>query len=253
MTEPVELDFSIPSVARMYDYYLGGKDHFAADRAAAEQVLRAFPDTRTMARENRAFLGRAVRHMRRAGVEQFLDLGTGLPAAGNVHEVAGEGSRVVYVDNDPVVAVHGRALLENTGAILLQKDVRKPDSVLAEAADLLDFGTPVGVLFVAILHFIGDEDGAHGIVARFRDRMAPGSYLAITHGTWEEAREDDGVDVYKRTNAPISVRTRAEILRFFDGFELVEPGLVDVAHWRPERPAATDRRLWLTAGVGRRL
>lgn len=248
----MEIDFTTPSVARMYDYYLGGKDHLEVDRVAAEQVLETFPEIKTMARENRAFLGRAVRVMREAGIDQFLDLGTGLPAAGNVHEIAGPEAKVVYVDHDPVVAAHGRALLENTGAVLLQEDVRQAKTVLAEAARHLDFDRPVGVLFIAILHFL--PEGAHDLVATFRERLAPGSFLALTHGTWDEEGDYDGVNVYKRTNAPLSVRTRKEILDFFGDFEVLAPGLVDVPQWRPELPelAAQIERLGLSAGVARK-
>ncbi|MBA2892400.1 SAM-dependent methyltransferase [Nonomuraea soli] len=248
----MEIDSTTPSVARIYDFFLDGKNHYEADRVAAEQIIRAYPNVRQLARENRAFLGRAVRHMRACGVEQFLDLGTGLPATGNVHEVAGPDARVVYVDNDPIVAAHGRALLENTQAVLLQRDVRDAESVLADAASHLDFSRPVGVLFVAILHFI--PEGAHELVARFREALVPGSFLAITHGFWDEETEADPLDVYKRTNAPVTVRTRGEILTFFGGFELVEPGLVDVSHWRPDEPEPSEpsERLWLAAGVARR-
>jgi hypothetical protein len=184
-----EIDLTKPSPARMYDYYLGGKDNFEVDRVAVEEMHRVIPELFQTARENRAFLGRAVRYVADRGVRQFIDLGTGLPTQGNVHEIAQQVSgdaRVVYVDNDPVVATHGRALLADDGSTtIIERDIRNPDEILdhPELKKLVDLREPVAVLLVAVLHFISDAEHAASIVQRFREVMAPGSYLVIAHGT----------------------------------------------------------------------
>jgi SAM-dependent methyltransferase len=246
---PAGLDTTVPNVARIYDYLLGGKDNFAADRAAAEQLLAVIPDVAAIAADNRAFLGRAVRYLTGQGVRQFLDLGSGLPTRSNVHEVAQQnapGTRVVYVDYDPVVALHGKALLAfGSDVEVLQADLTEPSSVLGhpDLLRVLDLGQPVGLISASTLHFVPDEADPWGIVAEYRDRLCPGSYLAITHapsrvpGEDPEHDEENAAKVYRQTSAPMHMRTLPEIQRFFDGFELVDPGLVYVPLWRPDSPA----------------
>jgi len=245
-----QINTNVAHPARMYDYYLGGKDNFPADRAAAEQALAASPSTRDMARENRAFLRRAVRFLvREAGIRQILDIGTGLPTQGNVHEVAqviAPDTRVVYVDNDPIVVAHSSALLAADNTAVVQADLRQPDVILGnpEVREVIDFEQPVAVLLLAILHFIQDEQDPAGIVARLRDAMAAGSYLAISHGTTDvpNARPEAAakevaakvVRAYQRTTTPVVLRTRAQIEQLFDGLELVDPGLVQIQCWRPD-------------------
>jgi hypothetical protein len=238
-------DPSVPSPARMYDYYLGGKDNFPADRQAAEHALSVVPFGREVARANRQFLVRAVMFMARAGIGQFIDLGTGLPTRPNVHEVARAvhpDASVLYVDNDPMVCSHARALLAtNDGVAAIQGDIRTPQAILNDPVTraVIDFTRPVGVLFVAVLHFLTDEDQPWEQVAAFRWRMASGSMLAVSHIT------SDGTpprvqatirDVYAEASAPAVFRTRQQIESFFGGLDLVEPGLVDVGAWRSLRP-----------------
>ncbi|MEV4186910.1 SAM-dependent methyltransferase [Streptosporangium canum] len=240
---PDGVDPNVPNVARMYDYYLDGKDNFAADRAAAEQILKLFPETRVSARENRAFLSRAVRHLVESGVRQIVDLGSGLPTQGNTHEVAhgiAPDTRVIYVDYDPVVCAHGRALLADGDNItIVQADARDPETLLAELHDHVDFDQPVAFLLLAILHFIPDESsdgaGAYEIVQRLYEASAPGSYLVLSHAI--DAKPDttpEALEIYNHATAALSLRTHAEITRFFDGYELVEPGLVFPKDWRPD-------------------
>lgn len=239
-------DPSVPNPARMYDYYLGGKDNFQADREAAEQALSVVPFGRDVARANRQFLARAVTFMAREGIGQFIDLGTGLPTRPNVHEVARSiqpDARVLYVDNDPMVCSHARALLAtNDGVVAIQGDVRTPQAILIDPVTraLIDFTRPVGVLFVAVLHFLTDDDKPWEHVAEFRWRLASGSMLAVSHITSDGT--PPGVqatirDVYAEASAPAVFRTRPEIERFFAGLNLVEPGLVDVGAWRSLRPS----------------
>jgi S-adenosyl methyltransferase len=239
-------DPSVPSPARMYNYYLGGKDNFPADREAAEQALSVVPFGREVAHANRQFLIRAVTFMVRDGIGQFIDLGTGLPTRPNVHEVARSvhpGARVLYVDNDPMVCSHARALLAtNDGVAAIQGDIRAPQAILDDPVTrtLIDFAQPVGVLFVAVLHFLTDGDQPWEHVAAFRWRMASGSMLAVSHIT------SDGTpprvqatiqDVYAEASAPAVFRTRQQIESFFGGLGLVEPGLVEVGAWRSLRPS----------------
>ncbi|MEV0612701.1 SAM-dependent methyltransferase [Nonomuraea sp. NPDC050404] len=231
---PEGVDPNVPNAARMYDYFLDGKDNFAADRAAAEQILKTFPQTKEGARANRAFLRRAVRYLADQGVEQIVDLGAGLPTQGNTHESAPE-ARVVYVDNDAVVCVHGRALLARRENVdFLQADVREPDVLLDKLKDLVDFDRPVAFLMLTILHFLPDET-AYDLVDRLRERSVPGSHLVISHAV--DTTPDttpQALEIYKRARASLNLRTREEILRFFDGYELAEPGLTHPAGWRPE-------------------
>jgi SAM-dependent methyltransferase len=234
------IDVTKPSVARVYDYYLGGKDYYPVDRAAAEEMMKAAPESVRAVRANRAFLARAVDYLaREAGIRQFIDIGSGLPTQQNVHEVAqaaAPDARVVYVDHDPVVQVHGQALLAtNGGTRFIRAGLQEPETILGhpETRALIDFDKPVAVLLVAVLHFFSDDDDPAGIIARLRDVMAPGSHLVISHiddhpSTWaiRKAMDESGAQ-------PWFPRTPAEITRFFDGFELVAPGLASVSTWQP--------------------
>ena len=260
---PDGIDITRPNVARIYDYLLGGKDSFAADREAARRLIEAIPDVAAIARDNRSFLGRVVRYLAtRGGIRQFLDLGSGLPTQANVHELAqgvAPETRVVYVDNDPVVASHGRALLTSGGRVaMVLGDLRDPAGILQhpDVTGLLDLARPVAVLCTSTLHFIGDEAEPHKIIAAYRDHMVPGSYLAITHGTLEEDPQGEGgkaEGVYRRASSQLHVRPLPEVLRFFDGFELIEPGLAWITEWRPEPGTApTGRQHSMRGGVGRR-
>jgi hypothetical protein len=246
---PPDIDTSVAHPARVYDYWLGGKTNFAADREAAEQVIAVRPSVRRDIQANRAFLGRAVRYLAsEAGVRQFLDIGTGIPSAGNTHDVAqsvAPDSRIVYVDNDPIVLAHARALLTSTpegATAYLPADLRDPDALLARASELLDFGQPVAVMLVGILHLVADSEDPYGIVRKLMAATAPGSYLVLTH----PAKDIDSEIVAAgalRYNAHVSTpqtrRTFAETGRFFDGLELLEPGLVQCQRWYPD-PGATD-------------
>jgi hypothetical protein len=229
------IDATVPNVARVYDYMLGGKDNFPVDREAADQILAAFPEARDGVRYNRAYLRQAVEYLaREAGIRQFLDIGTGLPTQKNVHEVVRgitPDAHVVYVDNDPVVCVHGRVLLaESDEVAMVEADLRQPERILADPTtrELLDFDRPVAVLLVAILHFVADEDDPFGVVARLREAMAPGSYLVISHMLDAEERRNDTDqvrNVYSRASAGVYPRTRGQIMRFFEGFELLDNDL----------------------------
>ena len=265
---PDFVDLETPSAARMYDYYLGGSHNFAADRELAKAALQAWPETPYMCRANRAFLRRAVTHLAAAGIDQFLDLGSGIPAAGNVHEVAQAvrpGARTVYVDCDAVAYAHGRALLrDEPQAVYLQEDLRDPASVLGspQLTDFLDLARPVAVLLLMTLHFVPDGDDPRGIMAGYRDAVVPGSGLAFSHGTNEYRPADtDGITaVYTRASHGIVPRDRARIAELAQGWQLVEPGLVDVIHWRPEAaelendPLGGDVARYSTfAAVGRKV
>jgi hypothetical protein len=261
---PSEIDTKTPHPARMYDAYLGGKDNYAADQEAVRQVLRAAPEMRDVARANRAFLQRAVRFLvGQAGIRQILDIGTGIPTAGNVHEVAAEiapETRVAYVDNDPIVHVHANALLTGTGTTrIVLADLREPETILTDpkVRELIDFSQPVALLLVAILHFItDDEDPAH-IVAALRDALPRGSYLALSHGTADFRTEAamTAMAVYNRATSSVTLRSHGQIAALFDGFDLVEPGLVQAPLWRPDdkppRPKELEK-IWVYGGVGRR-
>ena len=237
------LDTSVAHPARVYDYWLGGKDNFAADREAAERVLAAAPGLRYRVRANRAFLGRATRYLAaEAGVRQFLDIGTGIPTGDNTHEVAQRAapdSRVVYVDNDPIVLLHAQALLRSTpeGATdYLQADLRDPATILDRAAGLLDFGQPVALMLLGVLHLIQDAEDPWGIVARLMAALPAGSYLTISHPAIDiHHTQANAQRVYnERVATPQTLRTREQVARFFTGLELVEPGLVQVHQWRPD-------------------
>ncbi len=245
---PEGVDVSRPSIARIYDYLLFGKDNFAVDRAAAEALMQSRLDPRRLSLANRGFLFRAVRFLAGQGISQYLDLGSGLPTSPSVHEVARgviPGARVVYVDHDPMVVVHNDALLaKRDGVVTIRADVRDPDAVLGDdkLARCLDFSQPVAVLLLSVLHFISLDEDAPGIIARFRDLMAPGSYLAISLGTSEGADPEmlaEATQTYAGARMPFTLRSRAQIMDLFEGFELVEPGLVSLPEWRPD--ADTDR------------
>ncbi|MGC4807929.1 SAM-dependent methyltransferase [Micromonospora sp. DT233] len=236
-------DENRPNVARMYDYYLGGSHNFGADRAAARQVLEIFPDTGVAAQTNRAFLRRAVRYAAEQGVRQFIDIGAGLPTQGSVHEIVqavAPESRVVYVDYDEVAVAYARRLLGDAArTVVVRGDLRRPDELLAhpDVTASIDLTQPVAVLLVAVLHFVPDADDPYAAVARLRDATAPGSQLLLSHLTLDGAPPmpaQQGRAVYQRSSAPLTPRTRAEILRFFDGYDLAEPGLAWLADWRPD-------------------
>ncbi|TDC86602.1 SAM-dependent methyltransferase [Actinomadura sp. 7K507] len=252
-TPPSGVDITVPNVARMYDYYLDGKDNYAADREAAERVIEVMPGSRAGAQANRAFLVRAVRHLvAEAGITQFLDLGAGLPTQNNVHEVAlslNPDARVVYVDWDPVVCSHSRALLRAPDSVgVVEADLRDMDAILRHETTrtLLDFDRPVAVMMVSILHFVDDSDDPHGIVARYRDATAPGSHLVVSHLTGDlmaKARPEETAraeEIYRRTATPVHLRTHQETEDLFKGYGLVDPGLVWLTDWRPDEPVPDD-------------
>jgi hypothetical protein len=260
-----EIDTSRPHPARMYDAFLGGKDNYAADRLAVRQIVRTWPEVRTAARANRAFLQRAVRFLvGEAGIRQIIDIGTGIPSAGNVHEVAGQvasGTRVVYVDNDPIVHVHANALLTGSGATsIVLADLREPEAILAhpKVRGMIDFSQPVALLLVAILHFIAEEENPAGIIATLRDALPPGSYLALSHGTTDfhpPGLAGQAAAMYEKATAPLVLRAHQEVSAFFDGFDLVEPGLVQAPLWRPDGklPRPKDlAKIAIYGGVGQK-
>jgi O-methyltransferase involved in polyketide biosynthesis len=253
-------DFRVPSPARMYDYYLGGKDHFPADREAAERVIAAYPQARTLALANRRFLERAVKFLSGQGIRQFIDLGTGLPTSPNVHEVAQgiqQDARVAYVDNDPVVTVHGQALCgKDDGVTVIDGDLRQPEAVFTnpELTDRIDLSQPVALLCVAVLHFITEDEEPRKIVAALQRQMVPGSYLVISHVATDGADKstiDEITDAYMEATSPAVPRTEGAIRDLFTGLDLAEPGLTDVARWRCTRPAETGQ-IRVLGGVGRK-
>jgi hypothetical protein len=260
---PEGVDIDHPSAARMYDYLLGGNHNFAVDRKAAERALAVMPDLAVHTQANRAFLYRAIRYMLDAGVRQFLDIGSGVPTVGNVHEVAQRvdpEARVAYVDIDPVAVTHSRSILaSNKLATVIQEDLRRPEAILRHpnVRELLDFDQPIGLLLVAMLHAIPDDDDPHALVGRLTTELAPGSYLAISHGTADGLRElvEKIAQQSAENRYPLSLRRHADVARFFAGFELVEPGLVWLSQWRPEDPddvAEQPERAGNYAGVGRK-
>jgi hypothetical protein len=253
-------DLAMPSAARIYDYLLEGKDHFAVDREAAQRLVAAFPEARKLARANRRFLTRAVWYLAEHGLSQYIDLGSGLPTSPNVHEVARQvrpGARVAYVDNDPVVAAHGRAMCNAAdGVAFVEHDIRDPQGILTDPglAGLIDFSAPVAVLGVSLLHFIPDQDKPREIITAFRWRMAPGSYLALSHAASDGSDERalaDSAGIYEELAVSAVPRTAADILGFFTGLDLIEPGLLDVTQWRADMPEKPTKIRFL-AGVGRK-
>lgn len=247
---PQGIDLTVPSVSRIYDYFLGGSHNFEVDREAARLAMQAMPGAPKIGQANRAAMHRAVRFAMDRGIDQFLDIGSGIPTFGNVHEVAQRANpeaHVVYVDNDPVAVAHSRAVLEgNDKATIAAADLRDPRSVLdnPETQRLLDFDRPMGLLLVAVLHFLSDADNPAEVVATLRDALAPGSVLVVTHATLQFGPVPSGQRgvqaVYQRTATPLIMRTKEEVERFFNGFELVEPGVVPLPHWRPDAPLSED-------------
>ncbi|MFI1171101.1 SAM-dependent methyltransferase [Streptomyces melanogenes] len=261
---PTGIDISVPSVSRIYDYYLGGSHNFEVDREAARKAMEFIPGLPKVMQANRAFMRRAVRFALDEGITQFLDIGSGIPTFGNVHEIAQSGApeaRVVYVDHDPVAVAHSKAVLEgNDLAGVVAADLRKPQDVLSspEVTRLLDLDRPVALLLVAVLHFVEDSDDPRAAVAALRDALAPGSLLILTHAAYEgiplsEDRAGGAVGVYRNIRNPLVMRTSGEIATFFDGFEMVAPGLVQMPMWRPESsPEQEDPYAFSGfAGVGR--
>ncbi len=259
-----DFDTGVAHQARMYDYLLGGKDNYAADRAQTEAALKVYPEWAFTARANRAFLGRAVRYLAAdAGIRQFLDIGTGIPTAGNTHQVAqaiAPESRVVYVDYNPVVLAHARALLTSSDAggatEYIDSDLRSVTSILEQAGQLLDFTQPVAVTLVAIMHAIPDADDPHAIVARLMDAVPSGSYLALSHLGREFLPPETlrQMEDLSRGNIQqeFAYRSRDEVARFFAGLDLVEPGIVPLQDWRPEPGTASTGKSAMWCAVGRR-
>jgi hypothetical protein len=256
---PPSLDTSVAHQARIYDYWLGGKDNYAADREAAEAAIAAYPGVASGARANRQFLARAVRHLAsEAGIRQFLDIGTGIPAANNTHEVAQSAapeSRVVYVDYDPIVLIHARALLASRDEGLvdyLDADLRETDSILEQASRTLDFSRPVAIMLIAILHAIGDDDDPYQIVARLIDAVPPGSYLALSHVASDidpEKIAEATARLNQLSRQHFTLRNHADVTRFFGGLELLEPGVVRVEEWRPASELEGRNRSAVWGGV----
>jgi len=255
------LDTGVAHIARVYDYWLGGKDNFAVDRAAGDEALAAFPGLISSVRANRAFLARSVRYLaEREGIRQFLDVGTGLPSANNTHEVAQAvvpESRVVYVDNDPIVLAHARALLTSspegeTG--YLEADIKDPDGILAGAAELIDFARPVAVMLVAVLHLLRDDEVPKAVVDRFMAAVPPGSFLVISHLA-SDVQRDTMAEMGRRLNESMTqqftMRSRLQVTGFFDGLVLVEPGVVLTHEWRKDPGGASSPGV-LWAGVARK-
>ena len=261
---PPGVDTKRANVARVYDYWLGGSHNFLADQDLGRAIAAVEPNIRAFARAGREFLGRSVRFLADAGIRQFLDIGSGIPTEGNVHEVAQQaapGARVAYVDIDPVAIAHSKAILAgHENAAIIDADLREPEKILAHDTTqrLIDLGQPAGLLLASVLQFISDAEDPWRIVAALRDALAPGSYLVLCHGTAESkpvvARAAE--KVYNRSVAThVHPRSHLEILRFFDGFELVDPGLVYVPLWPPDSPAdvpADPAKYWCLVGVGRK-
>ncbi|MGP4024284.1 SAM-dependent methyltransferase [Actinomadura sp. 3N407] len=265
MAENPQIDTSVPHSARVWNYLLGGKDNYEVDQQAAEQFRAMFPQITDIALADRAFLGRSVRYLAgEAGIRQFLDIGTGLPTMDNTHEVAqraAPGSRIVYVDNDPLVLTHARALLRSSpeGACdYIHADLREPDGILEQAAATLDFGRPVAIMLLGIMHFVHDDGEARRLLGRLMDAVPSGSHLAITHATLDfdegaTAQAEAQEDWNEKSANPMVPRTREAIVRFFDGLELLEPGVVSMSRWRPEHtPWGLPDEVAGYAAVGRK-
>lgn len=259
------IDVERPSAARMYDYFLGGAHNFEADRRVAEQTKAAFPGVVPSVQANRAFLRRAVQHLAGAGIRQFIDIGSGIPTVGHVHEIAQDtapDARVVYVDIDPVAVAHSREILTgNDRTAVIQEDVRRPEQIVnhPDLRRLIDFDQPVALLVVALFHFIPDSDDPAGLIDRLTAPLVPGSHLALSHAT-EDGLHDDtetarAKEIYRRAGIEMVTRTHEQVAALFSGFDLVEPGLVRVARWRPESTDDADDSLAASAfyaGVGRK-
>jgi hypothetical protein len=255
---PAGIDTSLPHSARMYDFWLGGKDNFAADRELGAAFAAAIPDIRTMAQENRAFMRRVAAYLHGQGIRQFLDIGTGIPTEPNVHDVA-PGARVVYVDNDPIVLVHARALMDRRGTGLtayIDADLRRPRDVLANPllTDHLDLSQPVGLLLIAILMLIADEDDPWGTVHQLLDALPSGSYVAISHPGQDFDHEAMARVVAAASQGGMTLvpRVKADVTKFFDGWEIIEPGVVPVNDWKPDGPSSIPGVAYYWAGVARK-
>jgi trans-aconitate methyltransferase len=260
--EKPPFDTSVAHIARVYDYWLGGKDNYAADRVAGDAALEAYPDLVSSVRANRAYLSRVVRHLAgQAGIRQFLDIGTGIPTANNTHEVAqrlAPESRIVYVDNDPIVLAHARALLASNKAgatDYIDADLRDTGTILEQARRTLDFSAPVAVMLIAVLHLIGDDEGPYEIVARLMREVPSGSYLALSHVA-SDIEPEKMAEMRERLNRMVAqkgtYRTHGEVMRFFDGLTLVEPGMVRIKQWRPRSQAQASSAAAMWGGVGRK-
>jgi hypothetical protein len=263
-TEPPDFDVRTPSPARMYNFYLGGKDNFEADRKAAKKALSVVPYGRQVAWSNRHFLLRAVKYLTRQGIGQFIDLGPGIPVEPYVHEVAQgivPNARVAYIDNDPIVTSHNRSLLasHNGYVLAMHGDIRSPHNILLDEQlnGFIDFTRPVGVLFVAVLHFLTGQDDPYRTVKVFRDHVPSGSYAAISHITSEGTKPhviSTVQEAYAGASAPAVFRSRSEIEALFAGLELVAPGLVEVSDWRSShRGGARPPAMRFLAGIGRKV
>ncbi|WP_406474757.1 SAM-dependent methyltransferase [Streptomyces sp. NBC_01615] len=261
------IDTSKPHPARMYDYFLGGKDNYEVDREAAEQFIKVAPEVRDGVRANRRFMHRAVRHVvAEGGIRQILDVGTGLPTEPNVHQIAhavAPGTRVVYVDNDPIVSAHATALMDGTDGTtgahtsVVLADLRDPRALLdhPEVRKAIDFDRPVALLLVAVVHFLSDAEDPDAIVAALRDALPTGSYLVLSHATGDihEDRREDAASVYKKATATLNLRPHDRVQDFFGDFTLVAPGLVQVPDWRPDEPPERDAPpIGIYGGVARK-
>jgi hypothetical protein len=259
---PPKIDATVAHIARVYDYWLGGKDHFAADRAVGDKVLEIHPETVLSVRANRAFLARSVRYLAATeGVRQFLDIGTGLPSANNTHEVAqavAPEARVVYVDNDPIVLAHARALLTSSregATAYLDADIRDTNAILGEAAEVLDLSEPVAVMLVAVLHMLRDEEDPRGVVTRLMSAVPPGSFLVVSHlasDVQPETMAEMGRRLNESMTQQFTMRAKDEVTAFFDGLELLDPGVVLTHEWRPDAPEDSETPGVLWAGVARK-
>jgi SAM-dependent methyltransferase len=260
---PAEFDPDRPNAARVYDYYLGGASNLKVDRDFGKKVLEVLPEARDYALFNRAFLRRAVRYCASQGVRQFLDIGAGIPTVGHTHEIAQQidpGCRVVYVDNEALAVAHSDLLLtDNPNASAVHADLRQPSAVLdaRETRRLLDFDAPVAVLMVALLHFIPDADDPKSLLKRYQAALMPGSYLVMSHATDEglNVRVGAAAEMYRITDRPVCVRDRAQITELFDGFELIDPGVVHTPQWRPDSPNEVSEpgRSAALGGVGKKI
>jgi hypothetical protein len=254
---PQGVDANRPTDARVHDYALGGKDNYAIDRAYGQRLLEALPDIDRAAVENARFARRAIRHLRSTGVDQFLDIGSGMPRRGNVHEVAGPESTVIYVDYDPVVVGHYRALLDGDPSVTaIHASVTEPARILADPAveAMIDFARPVGLLMTYLLQLVTDDQDPAGIMRSFHEALPSGSHLVLSHGTNEEMPPEQLTsvnEIFEELRERVRLRDAAEITALFEGYDLLPPGLVRPPVWRPDRPYRTPTR-WLLAGVGRK-
>ncbi|WP_214416151.1 SAM-dependent methyltransferase [Sphaerisporangium fuscum] len=254
------INTSVPHSARVWDYWLGGKDNFPPDRQVGDEIVKVMPDLPVNARAEREFIGRVVRHLAgEAGIDQFLDVGTGIPSANNTHEVAqrvNPKARVVYVDNDPIVLVHARALLRGTpegATAYLDADLREPEPILKEAAATLDFSRPVALMLMGVLEFVPDADLAHASVSTLLQALPSGSHLAIAHSVHSPSMDEAAARWNASAATPLTLRTPEQLTAFFDGLELLEPGMVSLPRWRPEPGTSyRGRQVFQYGAVGRK-